>query len=109
MQRTLSKARELKLTWPLPPELSDSKLEALIYPNERQAPSAISHTPNWNEVHLELKRKGITKQLLWEEYKQQYPNNSFGYSQYCDRYREWQKKQKRSMRQVHKAGDKTVC
>ena len=64
------------------------------------------HTPNWNEVHLELKRKGITKQLLWEEYKQQYPNNSFGYSQYCDRYREWQKKQKRSMRQVHKAGDK---
>ena len=106
VQRTLSKARELKLTWPLPPELSDSKLEALIYPNERQAPSAISHTPNWNEVHLELKRKGITKQLLWEEYKQQYPNNSFGYSQYCDRYREWQKKQKRSMRQVHKAGDK---
>jgi transposase len=48
----------------------------------------------------------MTKQLLWEEYTAQYPNRCYSYSQYCERYRQWQKKQKRSMRQSHKAGEK---
>jgi transposase len=53
-----------------------------------------------------LKRKGVTKQLLWEEYTEQYPNRCYSYSQFCDRYRHWHGLQKRSMRQSHKAGEK---
>ena len=52
-----------------------------------------------------LKHKGMTKHLLWEEYTQAYPNRSYSYPQYCFLYQEWASKQKRSMRQVHKAGD----
>ena len=48
----------------------------------------------------------MTKLLLWEEYSQQYPNRSYSYAQYCFLYQDWLKKQKRSMRQIHKAGEK---
>ena len=48
----------------------------------------------------------MTKQLLWEEYTQQYPNRCYSYSQFCERYRQWCKQKKRSMRQHHKAGEK---
>lgn len=48
----------------------------------------------------------MTKQLLWEEYTQQYPNRCYSYSQFCDRYNYWRRLQKRSMRQQHKAGEK---
>lgn len=44
--------------------------------------------------------------LLWEDYTQRYPNRCYSYSQFCDRYRHWLGQQKRSMRQVHKAGEK---
>ena len=48
----------------------------------------------------------MTRQLLWEEYTQQYPNRCYSYSQFCTRYERWRKQQKRSMRQLHKAGEK---
>jgi len=53
-----------------------------------------------------LRRKGVAKHLLWEEYTQQYPNRCYSYPQYCHLYQVWVKKQRRSMRQVHTAGDK---
>ena len=62
--------------------------------------------PDWKDAYKELHSKHVTKHLLWEEYAQQYPNRSYSYPQYCHLYGEWQKKQKRSMRQPHKAGDK---
>jgi transposase len=57
-------------------------------------------------MHKELKRKGVTKQLLWEEYKQIHGDNGYQYSQYCQHYRDWVGTLKRSMRQIHKAGEK---
>lgn len=55
---------------------------------------------------MELKKKGLIKQLLWEECTRQYPNRCYSYSQFCACYADWRKKQKRSMRQTHRAGDK---
>jgi len=62
--------------------------------------------PNWTQVHQELKHKAMTKHLLWEEYCQIYPNSCYSYSQFCDLYMQWSKRQRRSMRQLHKAGEK---
>lgn len=62
--------------------------------------------PDWPAVHQQLKRKGMTKQLLWEEYTCEHPTRCYSYSQYCDRYARWRRLQKRSMRQLHKAGEK---
>ncbi|PSJ40098.1 IS21 family transposase [Zobellella endophytica] len=106
IQKLLRKADELGLAWPLPDELDDSQLARLFYPAADTTASARYALPDWATLHQELKRKGMTKQLLWEEYTQQYPNRCYSYSQFCDRYRQWCAQQKRSMRQTHRAGEK---
>jgi transposase len=106
IQKLLTKAEALGLGWPLPPELDDNQLARLFYPGADTRVSARYQAPDWSVIHQELKRKGVTKQLLWEEYTQQYPNRCYSYSQFCDRYTHWQGLQKRSLRQLHKAGEK---
>ena len=106
IQNILKRAEQLKITWPLPDNWDDQTLALKFYPRSDAQPSSKFQEPVWTEVHLELKKKGVTKQLLWEEYTQQYPNCCYSYSQFCARYAEWRKKQKRSMRQTHRAGEK---
>lgn len=106
IQKLLAKANELGLSWPLPDELDDNQLAQLFYPGADTTVSYRYQVPDWAVVHQELKRKGMTKQLLWEEYTQQHPNRCYSYSQFCDRYRHWRGQQKRSMRQTHRAGEK---
>lgn len=107
IQKLLTKAQELALSWPLPDDLDDAKLAQLFYPKADPTVSPRFHIPNWPELHHELKQKGITRQLLWEEYTAQHPNRCYSYSQFCDRYHHWRGLQKRSMRQTHKAGEKS--
>jgi transposase len=106
IQKLLSKAAELELSWPLPDDLNDVQLARLFYPDADTRTASRFQIPDWPATHQELKRKGMTKLLLWEEYTQQYPNRCHSYSQFCDRYRHWRGRQKRSMRQSHKAGEK---
>jgi transposase len=106
IQKLLTKAKALSLSWPLPDELDDTQLANQFYPRADVRQSERFEVPDWPAVRKELSRKGVTKNLLWEEYTQQYPNRCYSYSQYCDRYLRWLKKQKRSMRQHHKAGEK---
>lgn len=106
IQKLLAKAVELGLSWPLPDELDDNQLAQLFYPGTDTTVSSRYQVPDWSAAHQELKRKDMTKQLLWEEYTQQHPNRCYSYSQFCDRYRHWCGQQKRSMRQIHKAGEK---
>jgi transposase len=61
--------------------------------------------PDWNEVHLELRKKGVTLRLLWMEYMEKYPHG-YSYSQFCRLYRDWAGKLKPTMRLNHKAGEK---
>jgi len=105
-QTLIKKAEALGLTWPLPDDLDDNQLARLFYPGADTTVSSRYIVPDWAVVHQELKLKGMTKQLLWEEYTQQCPNRCYSYSQFCDRYRHWRGLQKRSMRQHHKAGEK---
>jgi transposase len=106
IQGLLTTADELGLSWPLPEELEDTQLARLFYPGADTHVSTRYQVPDWSAIHQELKRKGVTKQLLWEEYTQQYPNHCYSYSQFCERYNHWRGLQKRSMRQIHKAGEK---
>jgi transposase len=107
IQKLLARAEEERLSWPLPPELDDdSRLARLFYPGADTRVSTRYQVPDWPSLHQALKRKGVTKQLLWEEYTRQYPNRCYSYSQFCERYARWKGLQKRSMRQIHKAGEK---
>jgi transposase len=56
-------------------------------------------------IHQELKKTGVTLQLLWEEYRAVHPDG-YGYSQFCAIYWRWARKLKPTMRQVHHAGEK---
>ena len=106
VQKVLNRAKALELDWATIETLSDTQLASRFYPTADTRVSSDFEMPNWVEVHRELQRKGMTKQLLWEEYCQQYPNRCYSHTQYCFHYQQWLSKQKRSMRQVHKAGDK---
>ena len=57
-------------------------------------------------IHRELKRDGVTLQLLWEEHLQVHPSG-YRYTQFCEFYRQWFKRLRPSMRQIHRAGEKT--
>ncbi len=106
IQKVTRKAEEMKLDWQAIEQLDDQQLAAQFYPESDTRSSHQFQLPDWVETHQELKRKGVTKLLLWEEYTQQYPNRCYSYSQYCTLYLDWLKKQRRSMRQTHKAGEK---
>jgi transposase len=106
IQKAVSKAEALELDWEAIEQLNDQHLAAKIYPQADTTKPSHKVLPDWVEIYQELKHKGMTKQLLWEEYTQQYPNRSFSYPQYCLLYRSWLKKQRRSMRQTHNAGEK---
>lgn len=73
IQKLLSKAESLGLSWPLPPALDDSTVARLFYPGASTSSGLIA-VPEWTTIHQALKRKGSTKLLLWEEYTQRYPN-----------------------------------
>jgi len=66
IQKLLAKADALGLGWPLEPELDDNQLAQLFYPHADTRASSRFQVPDWPVMHQELKRKGMTKQLLWE-------------------------------------------
>lgn len=105
-QGLVKQAESLGLGWPLPSDLTETDLEQRFYPAGHSSTSARFQMPDWPVVHQEMRRKGMTLQLLWQEYRDSYAGRSYSYSQYCERYSQWRKKQRRSMRQTHRAGEK---
>jgi transposase len=104
----LNRAKKANINWPLPDGLTDEQLEISLYPSAQKAPLKPKDQQgkiDWIYIHQELKRKHVTLMLLWNEYKQNYPNG-LGYSQFCYRYREWGSHLDVWMRQPHKAGEK---
>jgi len=102
----LYRANEAGLGWPLPEGMTDGELEELLF--DLRAPgrgAGARPLPDWGYVHGELKRKGVTLFLLWEEYKSVHPEG-YEYSRFCDLHREWAGKLPVWMRQSHKAGEK---
>jgi len=106
VQKACCKAAEIKLDWDSIEALDDQQLAQLFYPSPVIKLPTEQQTPDFSDIHRELRRKGVTKYLIWEEYAQQYPDRCYSYSQYCRLYADWCRKQKRSMRQVHRAGEK---
>ena len=101
----VGRARRAKLPWPLPDGLDDDRLEALLFPPLPEVPTDQRPIPDWGHVHRELRRADVTMALLWEEYRAGAPDG-FGYSWFCDLYREWVGRLKPTLRQVHPAGER---
>jgi len=86
--------------------MEEQQLLALLFPELKQYRSKTDKPhPDWNYIHTELAKKGMTRLLLWEEYRQQHPNG-YGYTQFKEYYNRYKKSLAPSMRQIHYAGDK---
>jgi len=100
----LRRARRAGLGWPLPAEMSDETLESRLYPAPANAKDN-RPLPDWPRVHRELRRPGVTLQLLWEEHRSAQPEG-YGYSRFCELYQSWKGRLSPTMRQTHVAGER---
>jgi hypothetical protein len=69
----LRRAEEAGLSWPLPADLDEGALERLLFPATPSLPAPLRGLPDWSTIHRELKRKGVTLFLLWQEYRECHP------------------------------------
>ena len=93
----LTRAEAAGFSWPLPEGLDEAALEAKLYPSPPQAKDA-KPMPDMEYIHKELRREGVTLQLLWEEYKEIHPDG-YQHTRFCQLYRDWAKTVDVSMRQ----------
>jgi transposase len=101
----LRRFRQASLSWPLPEKIDDNQLEQLLFPRPQIGSPHRRPQPDWTYIHRELRRKGVTLMLLWQEYKEVHPNG-YQSSQFCHLYRQWAKQLDPVMRQEHRAGEK---
>jgi transposase len=99
----LRRAAAAGVGWPLPQELDDRQLEERLYPKKEASPNVA--LPNFAHLQRELSRPGVTRMLLWQEYKAQHPEG-LQYSAFCDHFRAFLNTREPVMRFEHRAGDK---
>ena len=99
----IKRFRESDLSFDRLSDLNESEIYQRLFPGNPVQRGKIK--PDFAKINSELRKKHITRQLLWEEYKEQNPEG-FGYTQFCYHLKRWQKKLTVSMRQIHKAGEK---
>ena len=75
IRKYLQRAQDAGLTWPLPPDLDDLQLEAALFGPIDRTTSGTPTFPDWTQIDHELHRKGVTRRLLWEEHRRQYPDS----------------------------------
>ena len=93
------------LHWPQIQTMDETALHSRLMGAPQRASSFL--IPDYAKAHQELRRKGMTLMLLWQEHSERHPDDAIhSYSQFCENYRRFAKTLKRSMRQVHRAGEK---
>ena len=86
-------------------EINDSLLDDLLTKQKESESKSAALKKNFPDYAKELKRKGVTLGVLWEEYLQEIPDG-LKYTQFCYHYQQWKKHEKLSMHINHKSGDK---
>ena len=87
--------------------LSDQDLDELFEPDKEQdVPPRQKHLEEFfSGMESRLRKVGMTRYLLWEEYLQKHPDG-YLYTQFCKRFRDWSRRSNSTMHIIHKAGDK---
>ena len=83
VHKYLKLAEAAQLRWPLPEDLTDERLDELLFGKRPAKPSRRIHPPpDFAAIHLELQNhKNLTLELLWQEYRKADPT-CYGYSRY---------------------------
>lgn len=106
VQDYLVRFRASGLSWPLPADADEAALERALFACEVRLPATKRPLPDWAMIAREKKRKGVTLQLLWQEYRSNEPAG-YAYSQFADHYRRWRTTLDPVMRQEYRAGERT--
>lgn len=101
----LRRAAVVGITWPVPAGLDDVALEGQLFTPPFTSAQASRPQPEWSRIHAELRKPGVTLQLLWEEYRVGQPDG-YGYSRFCDLHVAWRGRLSPTMRQTHPAGER---
>lgn len=96
------------LDWATASTLTENELARRLLPGP--VPRTDYVLPEFGRIHHEMRRKGVTLSLLWEEYQADHAHQTdrltYRYTQFCELYNQYRKQLKRSMRQIHRAGEK---
>jgi len=103
VSETATRATAAGLDWAAVERISDDELEERLYP--KVSTGTARPLPDPVYLHTELRRPGVTLRLLHVEYLEQH-RDGYGYTQFCEHYRQWCDRRRLSMRQVHRAGEK---
>lgn len=103
VQAAVARFEQAGLTWPLPPDLDEDALYAKLYPTQ---PAARAPEPDFARIVSELKRKGVTRKLLWREYVAEHDEQALAYAQFCVRLSGHQERSDPVMRQRHRPGER---
>lgn len=101
----LGRVEKAGLSWAEVEKMDDGDIARLVKNNAPSKDKGSRPQPDWNYIHQELRKKGVTLQLLWEEYKVMHPDG-YQSTQFNEHYNWWKNKLSVSMRQTHKAGEK---
>lgn len=85
--------------------LSDSKLAEKLGFNKKDKTRTTKPYPDFEYIEKELSRSNVTLMLLWQEYKES-NTDGISYPHFARVFKEWRKKHRISMKQIHLAGDK---
>ena len=105
VSKTESRARAAELDWATIESLDDATLERRLYGGRKWSRDPARPRPDPVWIALELRKKGVTLELLHLEYLRAHPDG-LRYTQFCQDFRAWKKKTRVSMRQDHKAGER---
>jgi transposase len=100
----LDRAEKAELSWTQVEQMNEADLEDALFPKAADR-SKGKIIPDWSYIYQELKRKGVTLRLLWQEWYQSNPQAAYSYSQFCNLYRAWSKKLTPVMVQSYKGGE----
>lgn len=108
----LSRFRASGLPWPVPADCDEGMLDRRLFARSPLPEPESRPLPEWATVHRELKRKGVTLQLLWVEYQLGHEGtptraHCYQYTQFCARYHAWASRLDPVLRQEHKAGERS--
>ena len=104
--KVLKRAQELDISWPLEDNQTDGGLEALFHP--KQSDRSPKRMPDYNYIHKELLRNGVSKKLLWTEYIEDCRANGdepLMYSQFCYHIQQEEQKRRATMHIKRKPGE----
>ena len=104
VSKVVNRAARAGVVWPDACGMTEDELETRLYGGGKPAEGARAKAdPVW--IHTELKKPGVTLELLHLEYLREEPNG-YRYTQFCEHYRQWLNRQRVSMRQRHRGGER---